>query len=251
MATYDVADRSAIVTGGGSGIGRAVAELLAANGAAVLVADLDAAAAAEVVTAITEAGGTAASFVGDVSDPEVAAALVTAAQELAPLRIAVNNAGIGGADAPVGDYPIESWRKVVEVNLNAVFYGVRAQVPAIAANGGGAIVNMASVLGSVGIAGSSAYVTTKHGLLGLTKNAALEHSAQGVRVTAVGPGFISTPLLEATLDAETQQALADKHATGRLGTSEEVAHLVAFLASDAASFITGSYHLVDGGYAAS
>ncbi|MBM7516643.1 SDR family NAD(P)-dependent oxidoreductase [Nocardioides nitrophenolicus] len=251
MATYDVADRSAIVTGGGSGIGRAVAELLAANGAAVLVADLDATAAAEVVAAITEAGGTAASFVGDVSDPEVAAALVTAAQELAPLRIAVNNAGIGGADAPVGDYPIESWRKVVEVNLNAVFYGVRAQVPAIAANGGGSIVNMASVLGSVGIAGSSAYVTTKHGLLGLTKNAALEHSAQGVRVTAVGPGFISTPLLEATLDAETQQALADKHATGRLGTSEEVAHLVAFLASDAASFITGSYHLVDGGYAAS
>lgn len=251
MATYDVADRSAIVTGGGSGIGRAVAELLAANGAAVLVADVDATAAAEVVTAITEAGGTAAPFVGDVSDPEVAAALVTAAEELAPLRIAVNNAGIGGADAPVGDYPIDSWRKVVEVNLNAVFYGVRSQVPAIAANGGGAIVNMASVLASVGIAGSSAYVTTKHGLLGLTKTAALEHSAQGVRVTAVGPGFISTPLLEANLDAEAQQALADQHATGRLGTSEEVAHLVAFLASDAATFITGSYHLVDGGYAAS
>ncbi|KAB2812327.1 SDR family NAD(P)-dependent oxidoreductase [Pimelobacter simplex] len=251
MATYDVADRSAIVTGGGSGIGRAVAELLAANGAAVLVADIDATAAAEVVTAITEAGGTAAPFVGDVSDPEVAAALVTAAEELAPLRIAVNNAGIGGADAPVGEYPVDSWRKVVEVNLNAVFYGVRAQVPAIAANGGGAIVNMASVLASVGIAGSSAYVTTKHGLLGLTKNAALEHSGQGVRVTAVGPGFISTPLLEANLDAETQQALADRHATGRLGTSEEVAHLVAFLASDAATFITGSYHLVDGGYAAS
>ena len=118
------------------------------------------------------------------------------------------------------------------------------------AHGGGSIINIASVLGSVGIAGSSAYVTAKHGLLGLTKNAALEHSAAGVRVTAVGPGFIRTPLLEANLDADAQAALSAQHATGRLGTSEEVAALVAFLASDAATFITGSYHLVDGGYAA-
>jgi NAD(P)-dependent dehydrogenase (short-subunit alcohol dehydrogenase family) len=250
MATYDVAGRSAIVTGGGSGIGRAVATLLAENGAAVLVADLDEHAAEVVAKDITAAGGTAEAFVGNVADPDVQAAMVTAAEKLAPLRIAVNNAGIGGPNAPVGEYPIDSWQKVIEVNLNAVFYGVRAQVPAIAANGGGAIVNMASVLGSVGIAGSSAYVTAKHGLIGLTKNAALEHSRAGVRVTAVGPGFISTPLLEANLDAAAQHALADKHATGRLGTSEEVAALVAFLASDAATFITGSYHLVDGGYAA-
>jgi NAD(P)-dependent dehydrogenase (short-subunit alcohol dehydrogenase family) len=250
MATYDVADRSAIVTGAGSGIGRAVATLLAQNGAAVLVADISQDAADAVVAEITDAGGTARAFVGDVAADGVADAMVAAAEELAPLRVAVNNAGIGGPAETVGDYPQDAWRKVIEVNLNAVFYGVRAQAPAMAAHGGGAIVNMASVLGSVGIPGSSAYVTAKHGLLGLTKNAALEYGTQQVRVTAVGPGFIATPLLEANLDADAQQALADKHAAGRLGTSEEVANLVAFLVSDAATFVTGSYHLVDGGYAA-
>ena len=191
MATYDVSERSAIVTGGGSGIGRAVARLLAANGAAVLVADLKPDTAEAVVAEIVAEGGTAQAFVGDVADPEVAQQAVAAANALAPLRIAVNNAGIGGANAPVGEYPVDSWRSVIDVNLNAVFYGLRAQLPAIAANGGGAVVNMASVLGSVGIAGSSAYVTAKHGLVGLTKNAALEYGDQQVRVTAVGPGFVS------------------------------------------------------------
>jgi NAD(P)-dependent dehydrogenase (short-subunit alcohol dehydrogenase family) len=250
MATYDVQDRSAIVTGAGSGIGRAVALLLAQNGAAVLVHDLVEQAADTVAAEIVEAGGTAKAFVGDASDAAVAQAAVEAANALAPLRIAVNNAGIGGPNAPVGEYPVEAWDKVIDVNLNGVFYGMRAQIPAIEANGGGAVVNMASVLGSVGIAGSSAYVASKHALLGLTKNAALEHSPNGVRVTAVGPGFIATPLLEANLDEATKSALAAEHAAKRLGTSEEVAHLVAFLASDAATFITGSYHLVDGGYAA-
>lgn len=251
MATYDVQGRSAIVTGAGSGIGRAVARLLAANGAAVLVTDLDPTAADAVTAEIVAAGGVAKAFVGDAADAAVAERAVATANELAPLRIAVNNAGIGGPATPVGDYPLDAWRKVIDVNLSGVFVNMRAQLPAIVANGGGAIVNMASVLGSVGIAGSSAYVTTKHGLLGLTKNAALEYGDQGVRITAVGPGFITTPLLEANLDADAQAALAAKHALGRLGTSEEVAALVAFLVSDAATFVTGSYHLVDGGYAAS
>jgi NAD(P)-dependent dehydrogenase (short-subunit alcohol dehydrogenase family) len=250
MAQYDVADRSAIVTGAASGIGRAIALELAASGAAVLVADLKLEAAQVVVDEIRAAGGTAEAFAGDVSDPAVSVAAVEAAGALGTLKIAVNNAGIGGMAAPIGEYSLDSWRKVIEINLNAVFYGLQAQLPAMAANGGGSIINMASVLGSVGIPMSSAYVTAKHGLIGLTKNAALEYGAQNVRTNAVGPGFIHTPLVDANLSDEAQTALAAKHALGRMGQPEEVASLVAFLASDAASFISGSYHLVDGGYAA-
>lgn len=250
MATYDVAHRSAIVTGAGSGIGRAVALELAANGASVIAADLTEASLTALLEEIRAAGGTAEMIVGDVSDPDFAIACVADANALAPLRIAVNNAGIGGEQSVIGDYSLDGWRKVIEVNLNAVFYGLRAQLPSMAENGGGSIINMASILGSVGFPTSSAYVTAKHGLLGLTQNAALEYGEKKVRTNAVGPGFILTPLVESAMDAATLDFLAAKHALGRLGTPEEVSALVCFLASDAASFVSGSYHLVDGGYVA-
>lgn len=248
---FDFAGKTAIVTGAASGIGEAIALELAASGAHVVVSDLDAAHCEQVVATILDRGGKATAFAADVADPAAMEALVAQAEsETGALHLAVNNAGIGGAQAPTGEYPLDAWHKVINVNLNGVFYGMRYQIPAMERAGGGAIVNMASILGSVGFANSSAYVASKHALLGLTKTAAMEYAARGIRINSVGPAFIATPLLTNNLSPEMLDGLAGLHPIGRIGTPEEVSGLTCFLLSERASFITGSYHLVDGGYTA-
>ena len=247
----EFADRTALVTGGASGIGLACAQRLAAGGATVVIADINEDAARTAAKGLGTKGGRAALAVRlDVTDPEqVEAAVADAVRQTGGLHLAVNNAGIGGPSAPTGEYPLDGWARVRATNLDGVFYCLRHEIPAMLTAGGGAIVNMASILGTNGFAGSAAYVAAKHAVVGLTKTAAVEYASRGIRVNAVGPGFIDTPLL-AQADEVRRQGLIDLHPVGRLGTAEEVAELVAFLLSDRASYIHGSYHLVDGGYAA-
>ncbi|MFN3278119.1 MAG: SDR family NAD(P)-dependent oxidoreductase [Paracoccus hibiscisoli] len=248
---FDFRGRTAIVTGAASGIGREIALELGRSGARVIVSDLHDTGCHAVAQQIEAAGGTARAFAADVADEAAMQALVACAEaEGGGLHMAVNNAGIGGPSLPTGEYPAEEWRRVIDINLNGVFYGMRWQIPAMERAGGGSIVNMSSILGSVGFANAAPYVAAKHALLGLTRTAAMEYAARGVRVNAVGPAFIDTPLLSANLSPEALAGLAALHPMGRIGTPAEVSALTCFLLSNRASFVTGSYHLVDGGYTA-
>lgn len=241
-------EKVALVTGAGSGIGREAALLYAKNGAHVIVSDMNEAGGLETVDKIKAVGGDARFIKADVSSPEENERLVAKTLEAYKvLDIACNNAGIGGESNPVGDMSIEGWKKVIDINLNGVFYGMHYQIPAMLTQGKGAIVNIASILGQVGFMNSSAYVAAKHGVVGLTKNAALEYSAKGIRINSIGPAFIKTPLLN-QLDEATMNMLVSLHPIGRLGDPKEVAELIVWLSSDKASFVTGSYYAIDGGY---
>jgi len=242
--------QSALVTGAGSGIGRATALRLAAGGAAVVVVDIEEKAAEAVAEEIVGAGGRAVPFVADVSEPEqVRASVDLAASTFGGLHLAVNNAGITGPLGLLADIDIAGYRRVIEINLNAVFYGMYYEIPAMLASGGGSIVNTSSILGVVGDPGAVPYVTAKHGIAGMTKAAALGYANRGIRINSVHPGYIDTPLLK-VLPEDAYAALTGMHPIGRLGTADEVASTIAFLLSDAASFTTGSQYVLDGGYTA-
>lgn len=240
----------AVITGAGSGIGKAISLLYAKEGAKIVVSDIDEKAGNEVVSEIKAGGGEAAFVKADTSKPDDSKSLTEqAVKQFGGLHIAVNNAGIGGPINLLGEYPIDGWDKVISINLSGVFYGLRYQIPEMLKSGGGSIVNIASILGKVGTKGSAAYVAAKHGVIGLTEAAALEYADQKIRVNSIGPGYILTPLLN-SLDDATMKALVGLHPMGRLGTSQEVAELALWLNSDKASFVTGGYYNVDGGYLA-
>lgn len=245
----ELKDKVALVTGAASGIGYSVARLFAEEGAKLVLSDINEDNLSKVADEFKSEGVEVAWIAGDVSKPEANEEMVQLALDtFGKLDIAVNNAGIGGAIEPVGNYPIEAWGQVIGINLSGVFYGMRYQIPAMEKTSkNSAIVNLASILGQVGSPGSSAYVAAKHGVVGLTKTAALEYSAKGIRVNAVGPAYIDTPLLEA-LDKEVYDSLVNIHPIGRLGKPEEVANLILFLVSDKSYFVNGGYYPIDGGY---
>jgi NAD(P)-dependent dehydrogenase (short-subunit alcohol dehydrogenase family) len=242
----------ALVTGAASGIGRSIALLYAKYGAKVVISDIDDAGGSETEEMILKVDGDAVYCHADVSKPGDCMRLV--GETLAKydrLDYACNNAGIGGEQNPIDQLSIEGWNQTLTINLSGVFYCMHYEIRAMLKTGGGSIVNMASILGQVGFAGAGAYVSAKHGVVGLTQTAALEYAKAGIRVNAVGPAFIQTPMIEGvTSDPGAAQALTAAHPIGRLGQPEEIAELVIWLSSDKASFITGNYYAADGGYLA-
>ena len=245
----------AVVTGAGSGIGQDIAVEFAAEGARVVVGDVDRDGGEDTVETIENAGGEAVFVDADVTDVDAMRRMVeVAVEEYGQLDYGINNAGIGGPSATTGEYGEASWQRVIDVNLSGVWRSMKAELEHLTEQDeGGAIVNVASILGLVGFASAPAYVAAKHGVVGLTKTAALEYAEQDVRVNAVCPGFVETPLLEEggiTTDPETRSQIESLHAMNRLGRPEEVTAAVLWACSDGASFLTGEEITVDGGYTA-
>jgi NAD(P)-dependent dehydrogenase (short-subunit alcohol dehydrogenase family) len=237
--------RAVLVTGGGSGIGEACCVRLAAEGAKVAVLDIDGAKAEAVAARL---GGGAIAVQLDVSDARaVEAAIAEVVRRLGPLKLAVNNAGIGGARLPPEQTPLDQWERTIAVNLSGAFYCMRAEHPHLVATGGGAIVNTASVLSVVASPANPAYVAAKHGILALTRTCALAWGKDGIRVNAVGPGFTPTPLTAGASEEYRAAALAHM-ALGAFPQPEDVAATVAFLGSDEARATTGALYMVDAGF---
>lgn len=241
-------DKVAYISGGGSGIGKAIAEVYAKEGAKVVVSDINAEHGKAVVESIKKSGSEALFIQADSSSAEENKRVVEEiVKAFGRLDVACNNAGIAGPQDLTGEYDIQAWDKVIALNLNGVFYACKYQLEQMVKNGGGNIVNIASIHGTVAAPMNSPYTATKHAVVGLTKNIAAEYGQKNIRCNAVGPGYISTPLLD-NLDEEIKDALAAKASMNRLGTAEEVANLVVFLNSDKSSFTTGAYMIADGGY---
>lgn len=245
-------DKVAVVTGAGSGIGRAIALAMAREGAKVVVSDHHLDSGRDTLGLLQAQGADAMFEAADVGNVEHQRTLVMRTlAHFGRLDVACNNAGIGGVLRPTADYPVDAWSQVIHTNLSGVFYGMKHQIPAMLQGGGGAIVNISSILGLVAMAQAPAYTAAKHGVVGLTQCAALEYADQGVRINAVAPAFIHTPMI-APVDADpaAHQALVERHPIGRLGQPEEVAELVVWLSSSRASFVTGACYPVDGAYLA-
>ncbi len=244
-----VEGKTALVTGADSGIGRATALALAREGAKVLVCDIDDAEGKSAVAEIAGAGGEARYAHVDVTDESQVEAMVRDALEhFGRLDCAVNNAGITGPGGLIPDYDLETWSRIVAVDLTGVFLCLKHEIPALR-GGGGAIVNMASGAGLIAVPGLAPYCASKHGVLGLTKTAAIENATSGVRVNAICPGSTDTPLLRGAMaqDPRLEKMVLANQPGGRLGMPEEIAEAAVWLCSDRASFVTGESMLVDGG----
>lgn len=242
--------KTALVTGAGSGIGRACALGFAAEGANVLVVDIDAASGAETTKAIEAAGGVAAFLEADVSNEEDVQRMVrTAVETWGRLDIAHNNAGIAERRVLLADLTTEDWDRVININLKGVWLCLKYEIQQMLTQGGGAIVNTASVVGLAAVRHQPAYVASKHGVVGLTRSAAIEYAEQGIRVNAVCPGAVRTPALDLYLRGkpDLERALVESSPTKRIATTEEIAASVTFLCTDAAAYITGHALAIDGG----
>lgn len=246
-------NKVALVTGAAAGIGRATAILFAKKNINVVISDVDEKGLQETADLIRKEGGEVLSITADISKTaEVENMVNKTVDHFGRLDYAINNAGIEGPMATTAEYTEEDWDRVLNINLRGQWLCMKYQIPAMLENGG-SIVNVSSILGKVGFADAPAYTAAKHGLIGLTKTAALEYSDQGIRINAVCPGFIETPMLERagiTSDEEAKEQTISLHPIGRLGESDEVAEAIVWIASEKASFISGHSLMVDGGYIA-